>query len=433
MDDMRTTAENIFRCALAAVDPEQAVLRECASLRTRFQAGKFERLLVIGFGKAAWPMARAIDASLSELPATGVIVTKYGHRGEGQLARIRCLEAGHPLPDANGVKAAEEIIRLAAEADERTLAVILISGGGSALLVSPFPGITLVDKQQTTELLLKSGADIRELNMVRKHLSRVKGGRLAELLNPAASISLILSDVLGDPLDVIASGPTVPDPSTYGGALAVLERYRLAQNVPVAVDRHLRAGMDGFSPETPKESAAAFLNTEHRIIGNLAIALDGAKRCAEALGLKVEPVSAEITGEAREAGKLLARKAREAKQSGGRLPVCLLSGGETTVTVTGAGTGGRNMELALGFAREIGGTSGITLLSAGTDGNDGPTDAAGAFADGMTVPRGRAKGLDLAKYLAANDSYNYFQEEGGLFITGPTGTNVMDLQIVVIE
>ena len=433
MDKMRTTAETIFRSALAAVAPEQAVLRECASLRARFQAGKFERLLVIGFGKAAWPMARAIEVSLGELPATGVIVTKYGHRGEGRLIRIRCLEAGHPLPDANGVRAAEEIIRLAAEADKQTLAVVLISGGGSALLVSPSPGITLADKQQTTELLLKSGADIGELNMVRKHLSRVKGGRLAELLQPASSISLILSDVLGDPLDVIASGPTVPDPSTYGGALAVLEKYRLEQSVPVAVVRHLRAGKDGLVPETPKEGAPAFLKAGHRIIGNLAIALDGAKSCAEALGLKVETVSAELAGEAREAGKLLARRAREAKQSGGQSPVGLLSGGETTVTVTGAGTGGRNMELALAFAREIEGTSGITLLSAGTDGNDGPTDAAGAFADGMTALRGRAKGLDPAMYLADNDSYNYFREEGGLFITGPTGTNVMDLQIVVIE
>lgn len=433
MDEMRTTAATIFRSALAAVDPEQAVLRECASLRARFQAGKFERLLVIGFGKAAWPMAWAIEASLGELPATGVIVTKHGHRGERRLTVIRCLEAGHPLPDANGVRATEEIIRLAAEADERTLAVVLISGGGSALLVSPSPGITLADKQQTTELLLKSGADIRELNMVRKHLSRVKGGRLAELLQPASSISLILSDVLGDPLDVIASGPTVPDPSTYGGALAVLERYRLLQSVPVAVVKHLRSGEDGLAPETPKEGVPAFLKAEHRIIGNLALALDGAKRCAEALGLKVEPVSAEITGEAREAGKMLAQRAREAKQRGGRLPVCLLSGGETTVTVTGAGTGGRNMELALAFALEIEGTCGITLLSAGTDGGDGPTDAAGAFADGMTVTRGRAKGLDPEKYLAANDSYSFFREEGGLFITGPTGTNVMDLQIVVIE
>ena len=433
MDEIRTTAATIFRSALAAVDPEQAVLRECASLRDRFQQGKFERLLVIGFGKAAWPMALAFEAALGELPATGVIVTKYGHRGKRPLTRISCLEAGHPLPDASGVRAAEEIIRLAAAADERTLAVVLISGGGSALLVSPTAGITLTDKQQITELLLKSGADIRELNVVRKHLSRVKGGRLAELLQPASSMSLILSDVLGDPLDVIASGPTVPDPSTYGDALSVLERYRLSQSVTAAIIRHLRSGKEGLVPETPKEGAPAFRKAEHRIIGNLAIALDGAKRCAEGLGLKVGPVPAEITGEAREAGTLLARRAREAKQSGRRLPFCLLSGGETTVTVTGAGTGGRNMELALAFAREIEGTCGITLLSAGTDGNDGPTDAAGAFADGMTVPRGQAKGLDPAKYLAANDSYNYFLEEGGLFVTGPTGTNVMDLQIVMIE
>jgi len=432
MRDSREKATAIFRDAIAAVDPERAVRRECGALRARFRAGTFERLLVIGFGKAAWPMARAIEESLGELPLEGLIVTKYGHGG-GALARIRCLEAGHPVPDANGANAAEEVIRLAAAADELTLAVILISGGGSALLVSPSPGIPLADKQRTTELLLKSGADIRELNTVRKHLSRVKGGRLAELLQPAPSISLILSDVPGDPLDVIASGPTVPDPSTYSDALAVLERYRLTELVPAAVATHLRAGKAGRAPETPKRDSPGFLKADHRIIGNLGLALDGARRSAEALGLTVELASAEITGEASEAGRALARKALDMKRRGKQTPVCLLSGGETTVTVSGAGTGGRNMELALAFALEIEKTSGITLLSAGTDGSDGPTDAAGAFADGMTAPRGRAKGVDPASYLAGNDSYGFFREEGGLFITGPTGTNVADLQIVIVE
>ena len=434
MDGPRKTAVDIFHAALRAVDPENAVAHECAGIRTRFVTEGFARLFVIGFGKAAYPMARAIEASLGDLVNSGIAVTKYGHGGEKTLEKIRLMEAGHPLPDENGLKATQEIIRLAREADARTLVVTLISGGGSALLVSPPPDVSLADKQRTTEALLNSGADIFELNAVRKHLSQVKGGRLAELIQPAACVSLILSDVPGDRLDVIASGPTAPDAATFSDALRVLEKYRLMERIPGAVVQHFLLGKDGGIPDTPKEGNPIFRITANRIIGSLARARKGAVRAAKALNFDVDMIAEEITGEAREAGKRLAQRVVELKcRKGQGGPACLISGGETTVTVTGTGKGGRNMELALAFAREIKGVPGITLLSAGTDGCDGPTDAAGAFADGMTVLRARDKGFDSAAYLANNDSYNFFREEGGLFITGPTGTNVMDLQIMLIE
>ncbi|HLO24678.1 MAG TPA: glycerate kinase [Geobacteraceae bacterium] len=434
MHEPRQIAVDIFHAALKAVDPERAVERECDGIRQLYREDAFSRLIVVGFGKASSAMAHAVEASLGDLVEAGIIITKYGHGGQHPLEKIRLLEGGHPLPDDNGLRATREIIRLAREADERTLVVTLISGGGSALLVSPAPGITLADKQRTTNLLLQRGADIFELNAVRKHLSQVKGGRFAELLQPAAIISLVLSDVPGDRIDVIASGPTAPDTTTFGDALAVLERYRVHGHIPASVGQHLARGREGIIPETPKEGNPVFRKIRNRIIGSLAIALEGAAAEAKTQNFIVERVREYVTGEAREAGKRLAQRALELKRlkrQGG--PVCLIAGGETTVTVAGTGKGGRNMELALSFSLEIAGVPGITLLSAGTDGNDGPTDAAGAFADGMTAVRALDKGLDPAVYLADNDSYGFFREEGGLFITGPTGTNVMDLQLVLIE
>ncbi len=432
MEKMRSIVEKIFHAAVAAVDPGRAVTGEAEALRARYQEGKFERCLVVGFGKAAFPMARVIEENLGDLVDDGVIIVPYGHTGPG-LRTIRVFEAGHPLPNANGVRGTDELITLARQADERTLVVTLISGGGSALLVYPWEGITIAEKQTTTALLLEAGAEIKEVNAVRKHLSRVKGGRLAEILCPATTVSLIISDVIGNRLDVIASGPTAPDPSTFAYALAVLDRYRLREGTPQTVLRHLIAGSAGMLPETPKAGAPVFRRVDNRIIVDNWAALAAAKRAAASCGLKAEILSAEIAGEARKAGHWLARKAI-AVQQGRRtdLPICLLSGGETTVTVRGKGIGGRNMELALAFAREIEGVAGITLLSAGTDGRDGPTDAAGAVVDGNTTLRGREKGLDAAAILAENDTYTFFRREGGLFVTGPTGTNVMDIQVVMI-
>ena len=434
MNDSQTMLHAIFAAAIRAVNPFEAVLRQADHIRSRFTAEGCNRLLVLGFGKAAVPMAGAVEAALADLAPEGMVVTKEGFLQPGKLRRIRVLEASHPIPDVRGTVATEEIIRLAEDADKRTLVVVLISGGGSALFVAPAHGLTLEDKQATTSLFLRAGADIAELNAVRKHLSRVKGGRLAELLHPAPLVSLVVSDVVGDRLDVIASGPTVPDGSTWEEALAALERYRLVGMVPPAVLNHLRHGAAGGLPDTPFAASPFFCRSETLIVAGLGTALDAAIREAERLGCRTELLSEPVTGEAREAGSRLARRALETKgKKTDDAPLCIISGGETTVTVRGSGLGGRNMELALACAAEIEGVGGITLLSAGTDGNDGPTDAAGAMVDGTTAARGRRAGYDPALALRENDSWNFFRQAGGLFITGPTGTNVMDLQFVVIN
>jgi glycerate 2-kinase len=432
-ENARLLAENIFFAAVGETDPFRAVQRHADELRGLYREGGFTRLVAVGFGKAAFPMARAVEETLGDLLDAGVIITRYGH-ASGALQKFRIFEAGHPVPDANGEQGTREAIRLIEGATERTLVVMLISGGGSALLVFPCEGILLEEKRELTSLLLRAGADIGELNTVRKHLSRVKGGRLAELAFPATVASLILSDVIGNRLDVIASGPTAPDPTTYSDALGVLEKFRLLDRAPPAIVAYLEKGEQGLLAETPKPGSPVFRQVTNTVIASNRMALEAARRTAKEAGLAAEIIAAPVTGEAREAGAWLARKALIAKrQKRDGTPVCLISGGETTVTVTGSGTGGRSMELALAFAREIEGVAGITLLSAGTDGTDGPTDAAGAIVDGMTVTKGREAGADPGDYLRDNDSYHYFTRCGGLFKTGPTGTNVMDLQIVVIE
>jgi glycerate 2-kinase len=424
----------IFHAAVNEADPHDAVKHRCGDIRSLYLDGGFERLLVIGFGKAAPAMASALEESLGDIIDAGIIVTKYGHGVIREPGRIRIYEAGHPIPDENGLKASRQIIDLVEQADERTLVVALISGGGSSLFVSPCCGISLVEKQMTTDLLLKTGADIHELNSVRKHLSRVKGGRLVEIIRPATTVSLILSDVIGDYLDVIASGPTAPDPTTFSDALVVLAKYGLVRRVSESIAELLVKGRMGIIPETPKPGNPVFKKVTNMIIGNNRMALDAARKKAGELGFRADVLSAEISGEARGVGKWLAHKALAVKRTMEmQTPVCLISGGETTVYVTGSGKGGRNMELALSFAIEIEGVSGITLLSAGTDGTDGPTDAAGAVADGTTTAAARARGIDPETYLRDNDSYNFFAKIGGLFITGPTGTNVMDVQVVLIE
>jgi len=446
-------ATEIFYAALKAVDPYNAVKLYTDKIRSVYQNGSFKRLIVIGFGKAAYSMAKAMEDNFGDSIDTGIVIAKYGHATEQQnnrtaeqqeinysLLRATALlrycsifEAGHPAPDENGLRGTEEIVRLLKNADENTLVVCLVSGGGSALLVSPCEGISLIEKQEITELLLKAGADIYELNTVRKHISKVKGGRLTEIAYPAKIISLILSDVVGDRLDVIASGPTAPDKTTYSNALTVLEKYRLIDNAPRKIIEILQKGAEGIINETPKEGNTIFDNVENIIIGSNRKALEAAKEKAESLGLQTEIISSEITGEARKVGKWLADIARSKRSNSSNRLNCLISGGETTVTVKGNGIGGRNMELALSFAMEIEGVDGITLLSAGTDGTDGPTDAAGAIVDGGTVKKARAIGLNPEEYLNNNDSYNFFKKIDELLVTGPTGTNVMDIQIMVIE
>ncbi|MDA8214660.1 MAG: glycerate kinase [Nitrospiraceae bacterium] len=430
--NLKELVAEIFYAALEAVDPYNAVKLYTDKIRSVYQNGSFKRLIVTGFGKAACSMSKAMEDNLGDLIDTGILITKYGH-SMSQESMIRIYEAGHPVPDENGLRGTEEIIKILKNADKNTLVVCLVSGGGSALLVSPYEGISLDEKQKITQLLLKAGADINELNTVRKHISKVKGGRLAEIAYPAKMISLVLSDVIGDRLDVIASGPTAPDKTTYNHAIGVLEKYKLTEKAPESVINMLGNGAKGLIPETPKDDNPVFEKVENIIIGSNIKALEAAKTKAESLGFKPEIISSEITGEARDVGKWLADIARSKRSNSSNRLNCLISGGETTVTVKGNGMGGRNMELALAFAMEIECVEGITLLSAGTDGTDGPTDAAGAIVDGQTVKKAKTTGLNPEEYLNNNDSYNFFKKIDELLVTGPTGTNVMDIQIMVIE
>lgn len=381
-------------------------------------------------------MTKAVSDNASDIITRGVVVTKYGHARSGEIpGNIEIHEAGHPIPDRNGVEATRRAIDLLKEADEKTLVLCLISGGGSALLVAPKQGISLDDKQVVTDLLLKAGASIDELNAVRKHISDIKGGRLAEYAYPARVMSLILSDVIGDKLDVIASGPTSPDLTTFEAALAVVEKHQLAGKIPKTVIDILEAGAKARIAETPKPGAPIFQRVENIIVGSNMKAAIAAEKKARQLGFSTSLLSTELQGEATDTARWLAKKAMEAKgllQKKPGIKICLISGGETTVTVRGNGKGGRNTELALAFAREIDGIQGITFLSAGTDGTDGPTDSAGAIVNGESVRKGRSLGLDPGAYLSNNDSYTYFSSTGELLKTGPTGTNVMDLQITLI-
>ncbi|MFQ5466046.1 MAG: glycerate kinase [Thermodesulfobacteriota bacterium] len=446
---MKDKLVDIFGAALAAADPGQAVRRHVTVAGTALRAGRasydldaFDHVLVVGAGKGAARMAGAAAGILGSRVTDGVIIVKYGH-GEplGGGADIKQVEAAHPLPDASGVEGTRMITGLLEGAGDRSLVVCLLSGGGSALLVSPARGVSLDEMKETTRMVMDAGADIAELNAVRKHISRVKGGRLARLAHPATLLTLIVSDVIGDRLDVIASGPTVPDATTFADAIGVIERYGLGGRVPRSVVDFLERGARGEEEETPKGAEPFFRKTENLVVASLAGALEAARERAAALGFEARVVTAELDGDVESAASGLARSAAEAKggRGPGGPPLCLISGGETTVEVRGGGMGGRNQHLALAFALEVEGMEGVTLLSAGTDGTDGPTDAAGAVVDGGTARLARAHGLDPSKFLEESDSYTFFErldaEAGGSLHlkTGPTGTNVMDVQIIAVE
>jgi glycerate-2-kinase len=436
---------DIFNAALAAVDPYHAVIKnitfEKNCLHTAgaaYELDAFSRVLVVGAGKAAARMALAIEDALGDRITEGLIVVKEGHTAP--LKIIKQVEASHPVPNEAGVEGTKRIVKLVRAADEKTLVICLLSGGASALLVAPMNSLTLNDKQEVTSLLLQAGASIGELNAVRKHLSAVKGGRFAKAACPAQVVTMVLSDVIGDRLDVIASGPTARDSTTFADALAVIEKYELKEKIPIRVLSFLERGVEGREPETVKSGDSCLHKTRNVIIGGITQALSAAKEKARQLGLAPEVITAELQGEARDAALFLAAAALRVFDAlrPGELR-CLLSGGETTVTVKGNGKGGRNQELALAFALEIEGLDAVSLLSAGTDGTDGPTDAAGAIVDGSTVSRARALGIDPVQYLDYNDSYSFFKQFDALsgdkchVITGPTGTNVMDLQIMLLE
>ncbi len=392
----------------------------------------FHRLIVIGAGKATAAMAKAAEAVLGDRLESGHINVKYGH--SHPLKRIRLTEAGHPIPDARGVEGAARILNLAENAGSHDLIIALFSGGGSALLPLPVEGISLKDKQETIAALLNCGASIREINTLRKHLSAIKGGRLAQAAYPARLVSLILSDVVGDTLDVIASGPTVPDPSTFSNCMEIVSRYSLENRLPPAVMALFEKGASGKIPETPKPGDPVFEKTKNLIVGSNVEALLAAKAASEGLGYHTLILSSVIEGDTREAARFHAAIAREIRRTGNPVPppACLLSGGETTVVVTGDGKGGRNQEFALQAALEVAGAGPVIVLSAGTDGTDGPTDAAGALADDTTVSRAEALGLNPASHLSRNNSYPFFKALEDLVMTGPTDTNVMDLRIMLI-
>ena len=398
----------------------------------RLALKEFDRVFVIAVGKAAVPMGAAASQVLGRALAGGIAVTKHGH-ARRILRKIAVLEAGHPIPDESGLIASEKVGTLLKDLNARDLLIVLVSGGASGVLPAPAEPITLSAKQQTTDLLLRAGADITELNAVRKHLSLLKGGKLAALAYPATVVSLLLSDVIGDPLETIGSGPTAPDPTTFSDALAVLDKYRVRNRVPKAVRSWLQDGAAGKVLETPKPGNPIFQNVHNVVVGGNRLALEAAAQKSRALGYHTLILSSTMHGETREVARVHAQVLCEVRRSGHpiRPPACILSGGETTVTVHGHGKGGRNQEFALAAAIEIDGLRDSLIASLGTDGTDGPTDAAGAIVTGQTITRAFALGLDAAAHLRENDSYPFFDDLGDLIRTGPTGTNVMDIHLML--
>jgi len=439
LQKLRNDAVDIFSAGLQAVDPLSA-LRRCVGLRHghlsigdhTFDLSAFKHIYIIGAGKASGPMAAAMEDILGNRITQGLVVVKYGHTAT--LSHVSQIEAGHPIPDKKGQQGANAIQNLAGRAGSDDLVICLMSGGGSALMPAPSLGLTLTDKQKTIEALLACGADIHEINTIRKHLSQIKGGWLAVSTHPARMVSLILSDVVGDDLDISASGPTVPDPSTYEDCLNLIEKYNLSDKLPERVCTHIARGARGAFEETPKPGHPSFEKTDHFIVANNFQALAAAKAHAESRGYHTIVLTSLLTGETRDAAYFHAAIIKEIIQSGHPIkrPACLLSGGETTVTLKGKGKGGRNQEFALALVEALKDQAPLVCLSAGTDGTDGPTDAAGAIMDSTTYSRAKEQCLDVSAYLANNDAYRFFEKLGDLLITGPTRTNVMDIHIGLV-
>jgi glycerate 2-kinase len=433
----RQHALQIWQAAVDAARPQDL-------LRSTFTHGPVasaltnaRRIIVVGAGKAGAAMAEGVEAAVPQLldRITGLVNVPADSVRPLQAIRLHAARpAANNHPTAAGVAGAEQILRLIHEAEPDDVALCLISGGGSALLPAPVEGVTLDDKQRLTKLLHACGATINEMNAVRKHLSRIKGGRLAEAFRGRELFSLILSDVIGDPLDVIGSGPTAADPTTFADALAVLQRYRLTEQTPAAILAHLQHGVAGQIGETPKQLLA---NIHNLILANNARSLAAAQRTAEQLGYRVLNLGSFLEGETRQLATALAGIVRSIQHNGLPLrpPVCLLSGGETTVTLCqNYGLGGRNVEFVLAAVHKLGmqGLHDIIVLSGGTDGEDGPTDAAGAMADEQTLHRAAQLRVDPAAYLDRNDAYHFFTATGDLLKTGLTQTNVMDVRVILI-
>lgn len=396
-----------------------------------FNLADLRNIYIVGAGKASAAMAEAIENILEGRISAGHIVTKYGH--SLHLRYIEITEAGHPVPDENGVRGTAKILSLVNKAQKDDLVLCLISGGGSALLADVPEGSTLEDLKALSACLLKSGADIREMNCIRKHLSGVKGGHLANAAFPARVISLILSDVIGDPLDVIASGPTAPDPTTFADALAILAKYGIENELPEQILNILKEGSEKKRQETLKETDEMFQHIDNLIIGTNLLALKTAREKAVLLGYDTHVITNGLAGEVNAAASFIIENIKKAVSGRSDKKVCLLFAGEPTVKINGSGTGGRNQHLALIIASLLKDMPGVTFLSGGTDGTDGPTDATGAVVDFYTSKNAMELNLDIEKYLNDFDSYNFFRQEGGLVITGPTQTNVMDLMVALID
>ncbi len=443
---LRAAAKAIFRAGLDSVRAEKVIpasvriekTREGKRLGERLIIGKRRyklrpggRLIVTGAGKASAHMARAVERILGRRIDGGVVVTQKGHAVP--CKRIEILEANHPVPDAAGIKAAEKIGSLLDDAGEDDLVICLLSGGGSALLPAPAKGISLKDKRAVTNALLKAGAPIGALNCVRKHLSRLKGGQLAHRAHPARLAALAISDVVGDPFDVIASGPTCGDPTTFADARRELKHYGVWRAIPANVRKHIESGVAGVIAETPEPSDPVFRHVHNFIVANNATALAAAAAEARRRGFKPLILTRRMQGEAREVGKFLAGIAAGIRAEGTpiRPPACILLGGETTVTVKGGGLGGRCQEIALSFLDNTNNEIGLCLLAAGTDGQDGPTPSAGAIADARSVQIIKKQGIDPGSFLSENNSHEFFGRFGELISTGPTGTNVMDIVVML--
>ena len=450
-DHLRT----ILKAALQRIDPYHMLINHVHlegdllivafdGMQHEINLVPYQRIVVLGCGKASSRMALALETILGNRLTGGLVCTKYDHTEP--LTVIEQVEAAHPVPDEAGVRAANRMAQLAREADEHTLVITLISGGGSALLPAPITYLdhghevvlNLADKQAVTRTLLACGADIREINCLRKHLSALKGGRFLQLIEPATCLSFILSDVVGDRLDTIASGITAADDSTYAQALDIIDKYGVAEQLPARALRAIRLGAEGSIPETLKPGDSALAKVTNLLIGTNHAALMAACDAARDLGYNVAPLTCLLTGEAREVAKFLAGIALDVRRTGMLVkpPACVILGGETVVTVTGEGKGGRNQEMALAFLAELAhdpeSGRNIEFLSASTDGSDGPTDAAGAFASGTLLERARTAGLSMQDALKANDSYHFFEALGGLYKTGPTRTNVCDLHVLLV-
>jgi len=436
--DRKGDAEKIFIAGVRGVLPEKIITSHLKLdgpiLKVNdhsFDTRNIENIYVIGAGKASAAMAHYAESILGDRIAGGHVVVKYGH--SCKLRKIEVTEAGHPIPDSNGFLATRRILEIANQATERDLVLCLISGGGSALMADLPEGLIPEELYIVNNLLIRCGASINEINCIRKHLSAVKGGQLARAVWPATIVSLILSDVTGNPLDVIASGPTVPDESTFVETLEIIEKYGLAKDLTVGIVKYLNEGREGLRAETPKPGDPVFSKTINILAGTNITALEASKGFAADLGYNASVIDSEKYGDVESVAASIIETARQYKNDDCiRKPACLLFGGEPTLKVQGQGLGGRNQHLALLAAVRLAGEPGITFLSAGTDGTDGPTDAAGAVADSETVKTAFSLKMDPEKYISDFDSYNFFRAEGGHIITGPTFTNVMDLIVVLV-